>query len=84
MKAPNGYAWGTGELDTSVFTIVTVPDDEENIEYSVYPREDFINKVGDMGVGVFRHKNFSRRNLKQTLRRKYKFNQVTQKIEGKI
>ena len=81
---PDGHNWGLGELDTAVFYIVDmlgVP--VSNFESSVYETEDFINKVGASGIGVFRHQEFKREKLKVTRRRKYKFNTVTQQIEGK-
>lgn len=84
ISNPDGFAWGSGELDASVFTVVTVPNSAKNLAYADYPDDTFINKVGSMGVGVFRHKNFSHENLTPTKNRKYTFNPVTQKIEGKV
>jgi len=81
---PDGFEWGIGELNTSVFTIVTVPDNTDNLEYANYVDSGFVNKVGVSGVGVFRHMSFGREKLKMIRRRKYTFNTATQKIEGKV
>ena len=80
---PDGFMWGTGELDTSVFEIVKMPGVAiADMQYLLNPNEAPLPKSAAMHIPALR-KEISKK-LRDTLNRKrFSIDLTTQQITDK-